>query len=376
MKTVLLVPDSFKGTLSALEACRAMEKALHSRRPDWRVISLPAADGGEGTVDCFLTALGGRRISRTVSGPFGRPVEGFFGLLPGGRAVIEMAACAGLPLAGGDKDPSRTTTYGVGELMLQSLDQGAESLLVGLGGSATNDGGCGAAAACGVRFLDKAGKPFLPTGGTLERIAAIDPSGLDVRLKNCRVTALCDVDNPLCGPRGAAAVFGPQKGAGPEMVARLDSGLLHLAELWKRDLGADLLDLPGGGAAGGMGAGMAAFFGGTLQSGIDALLDAAGFDRLAREAQWIFTGEGRLDGQTLGGKTILGVARRAKALGTPVAALVGGSQGDLTPLYDQGVTAVFSINRLPQPLSESGPMAAENLTFTMENVLRLLEVQS
>ena len=373
MHTVVLIPDSFKGTLSSRQVCRVMEQAILRRAPGVRVLSLPVADGGEGTVEAFLTALGGQRVEAAAAGPLGLAHTGFYGLLPGETAVVEMAACAGLPLAGPDNDPEKTTTFGVGQLFLDALDKGARHFLVGLGGSATNDGGCGCTAACGARFYTAGGEAFVPTGGTLKDLARMDLSGMDRRLRDCTFTVLCDIDNPLCGENGAAAVFAPQKGADGAMVQRLDRGLGHLAELWRRDLGLDLRELPGGGAAGGMGAGMAAFFGGMLRPGIDLLLDAVGFDRLAKDADLIFTGEGCLDGQTLRGKAVSGVARRAKALGVPVVAVVGGSRGCLDELYDLGLTAAFSINRLPQTLQDSAPHTAQNLAFTMENILRLLE---
>ena len=374
MKHILLIPDSFKGTLSSRQVCQSMTRAIQNRLPEVTVRSIPVADGGEGTVEAFLTALGGQKVTATVCGPHFAPMESAYGLLTDGTAVIEMAACAGLPLVGNKKNPERTTTYGVGQLILDALDKGARKFLIGLGGSATNDGGCGCAAACGVRFFEANGSSFVPSGRNLVDIMKIDQTDRDPRLKDCTFTILCDIDNPLCGETGAAAVFGPQKGADEAMVKRLDEGLRHLAYLWKRDLGCDLVHLPGGGAAGGMGAGMAAFFGGQLRPGIDLLLDTVGFDALAKKADLIFTGEGCLDGQTLRGKAVAGVARRAKALGVPVIALVGGSKGDLAPLYEQGLTAAVSINRLPQPLEESAPYTAENLEYTMDTVLRLLEV--
>lgn len=371
MSTFLLIPDSFKGTLSARKVCAAMERAIRARLPGAAVRSLPIADGGEGTVEAFLTALGGETVTAKVCGPHFAPMEARYGLLPDGTAVIEMAACAGLPLAGRKNNPERATTYGVGELIVHALDRGARNFYIGLGGSATNDGGCGCAAACGVRFYEKNGSSFVPSGRNLADIEKIDMTYMDPRLKDCTFTVLCDIDNPLCGPEGAAAVFAPQKGADDEMVRRLDMGLRHVARRWLEDLGQDLLFLPGGGAAGGMGAGMAAFFGGVLKPGIDVLLDAAGFDELAKTADLILTGEGKLDGQTIRGKAVCGVARRARALGVPAVALVGGSEGDLTALHDAGLTAVFSVNRLPRALEDSAPYTADNLCHTLDNVLRL-----
>jgi len=375
METILLIPDSFKGTLSSTQVCATMARAILRHRPEAKVVSIPVADGGEGTVDAFLTALGGKRVECTVCGPHFAPMTAVYGLLPDGAAVIEMAACAGLPLVGTKKNPERTTTYGVGQLICDALDKGARKFYIGLGGSATNDGGCGCAAACGVRFYESHGSSFVPSGRNLHEIEKIDMAYADPRLKECTFTVLCDIQNPLCGEHGAAAVFGPQKGADWEMVQRLDAGLRHLAKRWKEDLGLDLLTLAGGGAAGGMGAGMAAFFGGELRPGIDLLLDAVGFDGLAKDASLAFTGEGKLDGQTLWGKAIAGIARRTKVHDLPLIAVVGGSEGDLTTLYESGVTAVFSINRLPMALVDSAPFAEGNLEHTMDNILRLLEIQ-
>ncbi len=372
MSTYLLIPDSFKGTLSSRQVCAAMRRAILRRDPRAVIHTVPVADGGEGTVEAFLTALGGEKVTCRSSDPFGRPLEAQYGLLPDGTAVLEMAACAGLPLAGEAKNPEKTTTFGVGTLLLDALDRGARNFLLGLGGSATNDGGCGCAAACGARFFDKTGTPFVPAGGTLKDIAAMDCSAMDARLAECTFTILCDIDNPLCGPRGAAAVFAPQKGADQAMVARLDAGLAHLASFWDKAL----LTLPGGGAAGGMGAGMAAFFGGRLRPGIDLLLDTVDFDRLAAGCDVIFTGEGCLDGQTLSGKAVCGVARRAKPLGVPVMAVVGGSRGDLDALYDNGLTAAFAINRLPLPLEESAGDSERNIEHVMDNILRLWEAKA
>ena len=283
-----------------------------------------------------------------------------------------MASCAGLTLAGNQKDPEKATTYGVGQLLRSALDRGAKRLLLGLGGSATNDGGCGMAAACGVQFLDEEGRAFVPTGGTLERIASIDLSRLDPRLREAELTALCDIDSPLCGPAGAAAVFSPQKGADPAMTARLEAGLQHLRAVWQAQTGQDLQEISGGGAAGGMGAGVCAFLGGRLRPGMDMLLDLADFETLARGAELIFTGEGCLDEQSLRGKAVVALARRAKALGVPVVAVVGGVRGDMAAIYRCGITAVFPINRQPQPLRESAAHAEENLARTMDDILRLL----
>lgn len=369
MERYLLVPDSFKGTLSSQEVCQLMREEILRAKPDAGVIAIPVADGGEGSVDAFLTAVGGQRIEVPCHGPHMEERVSFFGLLPDGTAVVEMAAAAGLPLAGSRMEPDRTTTYGVGELMAAAVDHGARRILLGLGGSATNDGGCGAAAALGARFLDRQGALFLPTGGTLDRIASID---LSQQRPLPEITVMCDIDNPLCGPTGASAVFGPQKGATPAMVARLDANLLHLAAVLRRDLGADIADMPGAGAAGGMGGGAAAFWNGRLQMGIEAVLDTVDFDSALHGARLVFTGEGRLDGQSVRGKVIAGVARRAKRAGVPVVAVVGAVGDGADAIYDLGVCGVFTTNHAPEPFETAQLHSRENLRRTMRNVMGLL----
>jgi glycerate kinase len=303
-------------------------------------------------------------------------MKSFYGLVDGGAtAVIEMAACAGLPLVENRRDPRRTTTFGVGETMLAAAKSGAKKLVVGLGGSATNDGGCGAAAACGVKFFDSDGRSFVPAGGTLCKIAHIDVSGRDKALDGLEIVTMCDIDNPMYGTTGAAYIFGPQKGADEAMVRELDAGLRSLCGVIKKDLGLDLSQTPGGGAAGAMGAGMIAFFGARLQMGIQTVLDTVGFDALASGADMIFTGEGKLDTQSLRGKVVIGVAQRAKKLGVPVIAVVGGADLGIEAAYDMGVSAVFTINRLPQDLSVSRPLSKVNLAFAMDNILRLEELR-
>lgn len=370
---IVLIPDSFKGTLSSVEVCRVLRGCVERRLPGCEVRAIPVADGGEGSVDAFLAALGGEKVHARVAGPFFEPVESFYGLTDGGKtAIVEMAACAGLPLAGERRDPALTTTYGVGELIALAVEGGARKIILGLGGSATNDAGCGAAAALGVSFFDRTETPFVPTGGTLGEVERIDVSAARERLRGVEITAMCDIDNPMYGENGAAYVFAPQKGAGPEQVRALDAGLRRLAGVMRRELGMDFAELPGAGAAGAMGAGVTAFLGASLQSGIESVLNAVDFDRAAADAELIFTGEGRLDSQSLRGKVVIGVARRAKRLGKRVIAIVGGAEGELEAAYAEGVTAVFTTNRLPEPLSRSAPRAAENLAFTMDNILRLL----
>lgn len=373
MEKILLVPDSFKGTLSSRQVCQVMAGQLRRFFPQAQVKSIPVADGGEGSVEAFLAAAGGERRTRTVTGPFGEPVEAFYGVLGDGRtAVIEMAACAGLPLAEGRLNPERATTYGVGELLLAAKEAGCTKAILGLGGSCTNDGGAGAAAALGAKFTRADGAAFIPTGGTLGEIAALDVSPVAQALQGMELTAMCDIDNPLYGEAGAAAVFAPQKGADAAMVARLDAGLRHLGQVSARCLGRDFSHLPGAGAAGGLGFGMAAFCGAQLRMGIDAVLDAVGFDSLLPGTDVVFTGEGKIDSQSARGKVVSGVAARCRKAGVPVVAVVGQIGQGFEEMYQQGLTAVFSINRAAQPFAESRFHAGENLALTMENIARLL----
>lgn len=373
MEKILLVPDSFKGTLSSRQVCQVMAGQLRRFFPQAQVKSIPVADGGEGSVEAFLAAAGGERRTRTVTGPFGEPVEAFYGILGDGRtAVIEMAACAGLPLAEGRLNPERATTYGVGELLLAAKEAGCTKAILGLGGSCTNDGGAGAAAALGAKFTRADGAAFVPTGGTLGEIAALDVSPVAQALQGMELTAMCDIDNPLYGEAGAAAVFAPQKGADEAMVARLDAGLRHLGQVSARCLGRDFSHLPGAGAAGGLGFGMAAFCGAQLRMGIDAVLDAVGFDSLLPGTDMVFTGEGKIDSQSARGKVVSGVAARCRKAGVPVVAVVGQIGQGFEEMYQQGLTAVFSISRAAQPFAESRFHAGENLALTMENIARLL----
>ena len=372
MAKYVLIPDSFKGTLSSADICRIASEEILRLEPEAEICAIPVADGGEGTVDAFLAAVGGTRAEVPCTGPCGQEIRGFYGLLPDGTAVVEMAAAAGLPLAGACRDPEKTTTYGVGQLMAHALSRGAKRLVLGLGGSATNDGGCGAAAALGAEFLDAEGRAFVPTGGTLTQIAHIRMESLRETLAGAEVTVMCDIDNPLCGPAGAAAVFGPQKGADAAMVARMDAGLRHLAEMLEKDVGMEVLTLAGGGSAGGFGAGAAAFFGGQLCMGIDVVLDLTDFDRKCRGASLVITGEGHLDSQSLRGKTVVGVARRARALGVPAAALVGGCETALDAVYAEGVSGVFPIHPALCTWPQAAARTEEDLRFTVGNLLRFM----
>ena len=372
MAKYVLIPDSFKGTLSSEDICRIASEEILRLEPEAEICAIPVADGGEGTVDAFLAAVGGTRAEVPCTGPCGQEVMGFYGLLPDGTAVVEMAAAAGLPLAGACRDPEKTTTYGVGQLMAHALSRGAKRLVLGLGGSATTAGGCGAAAALGAEVLDAEGRAFVPTGGTLTQIAHIRMKGLRETMAGAEVTVMCDIDNPLCGPAGAAAVVGPQKGADAAMVARMDAGLRHLAETLEKDVGMEVLTLAGGGSAGGFGAGAAAFFGGQLRMGIDVVLDLTDFDRKCRGASLVITGEGHLDSQSLRGKTVVGVARRARALGVPAAALVGGCETALDAVYAEGVSGVFPIHPALCTWPQAAARSEEDLRFTVGNLLRFM----
>ena len=322
MKKCIIIPDSFKGTLSSAEICAVMKERLLAHWPEAETITIPVADGGEGTVDCFLEALSGERVEIAVHGPFGEPVCGY-GAKFGDKGVLEMAAFAGLPMAEGHLDPGTASTYGVGEAIRQMIGLGCREILLGLGGSCTNDGGTGMAAALGARFYDEAGNCFVPAGLSLCRIAHIDCTEVQRLLSGVSVTAICDIDNPLYGKEGAAYVFAPQKGADAAMVERLDQGLRHLSDVVQKDLHMDVSGLPGSGAAGGMGAGVTAFLGGRLRPGIQAVLDMVQFDSLLEGTDLVLTGEGRIDSQSLRGKVVIGVAGRARKKQVPVLAIVG-----------------------------------------------------
>lgn len=374
MKKILLLPDSFKGTMDSPSICKIMKAAILRHYPDALVESLPVADGGEGSVDSFLQALNGEKVIVRVKGPLFEELDAFYGLVDQGKtAVIEMAACAGLPLMGDRKNPLVTTTYGVGQLILAAAARGVRKIILGLGGSATNDGGCGAAAALGIRFLDQDGKEFVPTGETLDRIDRVDMKQKSVLLDNLTIQAMCDIDNPMYGPMGAAYVFAPQKGADEAGVRKLDAGLRRLAFVIERDLGLQVADLPGSGAAGAMGAGVYAFFGASLDPGIEVVLDAVRFDKIAQGADLILTGEGKIDQQSLGGKAVIGVARRARRLGIPVAAIVGDIGDGIERVYDEGVSGIFSINRVAIDFTLARERSPEDLALTVDNLMRFLK---
>lgn len=375
MQNFILVPDSFKGTLSAIEVCNIMKSSIKNLYKDANIISVPVADGGEGTVDAFLYALGGEKKSIWVSDAFNeQKILAHYAMLKDNIAVIEMAACAGLPLVKNRLKPDKTTTFGVGELIVDAINSGAKKIILGLGGSATNDGGCGMAAALGVKFKDEQDQEFIPTGGTLSQIYKIDMNNIYSKIKDVEFISMCDVDNPLCGRLGASAVFAPQKGADEDMVKSLDEGLAHLAKIIKRDLHIEVKDIKGAGAAGGLGAGSIAFLQSKLTKGIDVILDTINFDELVSKADIVFTGEGKFDSQSLHGKVVMGVANRSQKYKTPVIVVTGAIGENIQEAYNKGITAIFSINKEPMEFSKSALKSKENMILTMENILRLLKI--
>ena len=373
MKKCVVVSDSFKGTVSSREICEIAQRVIPRHFPACEVVCIPVADGGEGTVDCFIQAMGAQRVEVTVTNALGEKSAAAYARLDE-LAIIEMAAAAGLPQVGARRCPGTATTYGVGELIAHAVGSGCKRILLGLGGSATNDGGCGCAAALGVGFLDADGQSFVPVGDTLGRIGRIDTARAEELLRGVEITIMCDVTNPLYGPAGAAYVFAPQKGADAEKVKRLDAGLRHFGDVIRSQLGIDVSAMPGAGAAGGMGAGCVALLGGMIQSGIDAVLDVTGFDRQLEGADLVITGEGRIDSQSAGGKVISGVARRTKAKGIPLIAIAGGIADSAGAVYDIGVSAMFSTDRAALPVDMLGARSPGDYEATLNDVMSLIAI--
>ncbi len=371
---IVVAPDSFKGSLSSKEAADAIELGIIKVIPDADIIKIPIADGGEGTVQALVEAMGGEIIRTQVIGPLGETIESYYGVLNDRKtAIIEMANASGLTLVPPDKkNPMLTTSYGTGQLIKSALDLGIEQIVIGLGGSATNDGGVGMAQALGVRFIDKNGRDIGFGGGQLGEIREIDISGIDERIRKVTIQAACDVDNPLCGPNGASHVYGPQKGADKEMIHILDENLKHLAKIIKRDLGADIIDLPGAGAAGGLGAGLAAFLNAELNKGFDIIANITSLDDYIKDARVVFTGEGQIDKQILSGKAVYGVAKIAKKYGTYVIAIVGGISDDAYELFDKGIDGMESIIDKPMTVEEACKMAKLLVERAAERVMRML----
>ncbi len=378
---IVVAPQSLKGSLDAPEVGHSIEAGIRAVLPDAEVLVIPVADGGEGTVRALVAATGGTLRTATVTGPLGQAVQAEFGILgesaafSGRTAVIEMAAASGLPLVPPERrDPRATTTRGTGELMRAALDLGCERILLGIGGSATNDGGAGMAQALGARLLDAAGTELPPGGAALARLAHIDVTGLDARLRQTQVLVACDVTNPLYGPEGASAVYGPQKGATPEMVQELDAALRHYAEVLRRDLGADVAQVPGAGAAGGLGAGLLAFARAQLTPGAPLILRALDFDAKLHGAALVITAEGRLDAQTAYGKAVGAVAAAAKRAGARTIALAGSLAADDATLAALGIAAALPIADGPLTLDESMARAAELLATATTRAMRLIRL--
>ncbi|KJG01227.1 glycerate kinase [Photobacterium angustum] len=367
---IIIAPDSYKESLTAMEVATAIENGFRQVMPNAEYIKLPMADGGEGTVQSLVDASSGRIIECTVTGPLGEQVNGFFGLMGDGKtAIIEMAAASGLHLVSPEqRNPMLTTSFGTGELILAALDEGVEHIIVGIGGSATNDGGIGMAQALGVRLLDENDKSINYGGGALARLHHIDISDIDPRLAKVKLEVACDVDNPLCSEKGASQVFGPQKGATPEMVVQLDNNLAHYAEIIKRDLGKDVKDIAGAGAAGGMGAALLGLFNAQLRPGVEIVMDAVNLADVLKDADLVITGEGRIDSQTIHGKTPIGVARTAKRFNKPVIGIAGCLSYDCDVVYDHGIDAVFSVLPRSVGLAEALAEAAINVELTARNV--------
>lgn len=371
---VLIASDSFKGSLSSLKVGEAVSEGVKRVLPDAEIKIIPIADGGEGTVDALVTAGEGQYLYRTVTSPLGEKIEAVLGMLPDRTAVIEMAAASGLPLVPPDKrNPLVTSTRGTGELIKYALDEGAGRIVIGIGGSATNDGGAGMAEALGVKFLDSLGQELPPGGASLLNLAVIDTAGLDARLKDAEITVICDVDNPLCGERGASAVYGPQKGADQEMVSLLEKSLARYAQLIEEQLKISILEIPGAGAAGGLGGGLLAFTRAELKSGVEAVLQAIRFDEILTGFDIVITGEGRIDAQSAYGKVPKGVGSRAQKQGKPVIAIVGSMGEGAELLYDHGINAIVPIVNRPMSLDEAMGDAYNLIVQAAERTFRLLQ---
>ena len=373
IKKVLIAPDSFKGTMNSIEVCEIISKGFKSQIPDVEIVSIPVADGGEGTAECFLSAKGGEKVNVKVKGPFFDDLDVSYALINDGKtAIVELATCAGLSLVEGRKDPSKTTTYGLGQIALHAAISGAKEIYFAIGGSCTNDGGCGCAAALGVKFFDKDGVEFVPVGESMINIESIDVSAIDPVIENVKLNVICDVNNPLYGENGAAYIFAPQKGADDDMVRQLDEGLRHLSKKIKEFVGKDIGMMPGAGAAGGIGGGLAAFFDCRLDSGIQTMLDVVEFEEIVSGCSLVLTGEGKIDSQSLRGKVVAGVAERTKPLGIPVIAIVGDIGEGYKGIYEKGVSAVVSTNRVALPFDEVKDRVKSDLSDTVTDLINIL----
>lgn len=373
---IVIAPDSFKGTFTAVAAADIIERGVKEVFPDANIVKVPMADGGEGTVEALVKSTGGCLINCKAVGPLGKKVDAYYGILGDSEtAVIETAAASGITLIPADKrNPLVTTTYGTGELIKDALDRGCRKFIIGLGGSATNDGGAGMAAALGIRLLDENGNELGLGGGKLGKLYKIDCSGLDKRLHDCSFKAACDVDNPLCGKYGASYVFGPQKGAGGQTVAYLDKCLEHYAEIVSRDVGTDIMNIPGAGAAGGLGGGIVAFLGAQLVKGAEIISKAAKLDKKLANADLVITGEGAIDRQTSFGKTPYGVAQIAKKYGKPVIAIAGKIGKGADELYSKGFDCIVSTSEGPATLEEAMENGMELLQRASARIMRAVRI--
>ena len=374
---IILAPDSFKGNLTSLEVAIAFEKGIKRVLPRANCIKIPMADGGEGTVQSLIDGIGGEIIRKRVTGPIGQKVFARYGLLSNGTAVIEMAEASGLPLVTTrQKNPTKTTTFGTGELIIDAINKGAKKIIIGIGGSATNDGGVGMAQALGVRFLDSKDKEIKQhgSGGMLKKIVKIDTRETNKVLKNINIIVACDVDNPLCGRLGASYIFGPQKGATPAMVRVLDDNLKHLAKIIKQSLKKDISKLKGAGAAGGLGAGLVAFAKAKMKSGVDIVIDATNLERHMKNTNLVITGEGRVDSQTAYGKTPSGVAKSARKHGIPTLVIGGGITDDAKDIFSHGIDALESACARDMSLEDAIKHSREHLANAAERAIRLVLV--
>ncbi|MGC9930139.1 glycerate kinase [Priestia aryabhattai] len=373
---IVIAPDSFKESLTALHVCEAVEKGIKAHFPDAGISKVPMADGGEGTVQSLVDATGGEIIQARVTGPIGKEVEAFYGILGDGKtAVIEMAAASGLHHVPIDKrNPLITTTRGTGELILKALDHKVKHIIIGIGGSATNDGGAGMAKALGAKLLDAKGAEIKEGGGSLDQLTSIDLTNLDSRLAEVKVEVACDVDNPLTGETGASAVFGPQKGATPDMVKQLDRNLAHYAAIVGKEVGIHIQSVPGAGAAGGLGGGLLAFLSAELKPGVDIVIKATQLESYIKNADLVITGEGRIDGQTIYGKTPIGVAKTAKKHSVPVIAIAGSIGAGSEAVYEHGISALFSVVPGAVTLPEALEKADENIERTAKNVASVIRL--
>lgn len=372
MKKCIVIPDSFKGTLSSLKICELVKNGIKEVFDDCEVVTIPIADGGEGTVDVFLNMNGVERIDVDATGPYGESIRTYFAKI-NDTAIIEMASVAGLTLVEKKENPFLTTTFGVGSIIKYAIDIGCKKIIVGLGGSCTNDMGVGMAIALGTKFLDEQGNIIFPKSNEFINVKDIEISKtLDI-LNGCEILGICDIDNPLYGENGAAKIFAPQKGADKNMVNILEYNIKYLSDLVEKKLNRKIHNIKGSGAAGGMGAGLIAFLGGRLKSGIDTILDIVEFEEIAKDADIIFTGEGRIDYQSIRGKAVIGIAKRAKKINVPVMAIVGSIGEGAEECYNCGVNSIISINIDATDYSISRYRSEENLKITVNSIARLIK---